>query len=102
MATMLKPIYDRIVVQPEEVETKTAGGLIIPDSAQEKPQRGRVVSVGTGRLAEDGSFIPMILKPSDEIIYGKVGGAEIEVEGKKYIIMREADVLSIVINTPTV
>ena len=97
--TMLKPIYDRILVQPEEVETKTSGGIFIPDSAQEKPQRGKVIAVGTGRLAEDGTMLPMILKPSDEIIYGKIGGSEIEVEGKKYLMMRETDVLAIVVNS---
>jgi len=89
----VKPLADRIVVEALEAEAKTAGGIIIPDNAKEKPQQGKVVAVGAGKV-EDGKKIEMELKVGDVILYGKYSGTEITVEGKEYLIMRENDVLA--------
>jgi len=83
-----KPLKDRVLVEPHKAEEKTASGIIIPDSAQEKPQKGTVIAVGEGKKDE-----PMSLKAGDVVIYGKYGGTEISLEGKDYIIMREDDIL---------
>jgi chaperonin GroES len=87
----VKPLADRVLVEPAEAETKTAGGIIIPDSAKEKPQRGTVLAVGTGKKDE-----PMTVKVGDAILYGKYSGTEIQVEGKDYLIMRESDIYAVV------
>ncbi len=89
----VKPLADRIVVEALAAEEKTAGGIIIPDNAKEKPQQGKVVAVGSGKV-EDGKKIEMELKVGDTILYGKYSGTEITVEGKEYLIMRENDVLA--------
>lgn len=86
----VKPLADRVLVEPKEAETKTASGLYIPDTAKEKPQQGVVVAVGSGKKDE-----PMELKAGDTILYGKYAGTEITVEGKEYLIMRQSDVLAI-------
>ena len=85
------PLHDRVLVRPAAAETKTAGGIIIPDTAQEKPQRGTVVAVGTGKKDE-----PMTVKKGDTVLYGKYAGTEIVVENEDLIIMRESDILAIV------
>lgn len=86
----LKPLADRVLVQPSAAEEKTAGGIIIPDTAKEKPQRGKVVAVGAGKKDE-----PMTVKVGDTVLYGKYAGTEITVEGDEYLIMRESDIFAI-------
>ena len=87
----IKPLADRLVVQPQEAETKTASGLYIPDTAKEKPQRGKIVAVGSGKKDE-----PMELKEGDMVLYGKYAGTEINVDNEEYLIMRQSDVLAII------
>jgi len=87
----IKPLADRVIIEPAQAEQKTAGGIIIPDTAKEKPQRGKVVAVGPGKKDE-----PMTLKEGDVVLYGKYAGTEISIEGKDYLIMRESDVVAIV------
>lgn len=87
----LQPLADRVLVEPSAAETKTASGIIIPDSAQEKPQEGTVVAAGNGKVDE-----PLTVKVGDKILYGKYGGTEIKHEGKDYLIMRESDIYAIV------
>ncbi|OGJ86029.1 MAG: co-chaperone GroES [Candidatus Raymondbacteria bacterium RifOxyA12_full_50_37] len=89
----VKPLADRVVVKALEAESKTAGGIIIPDNAKEKPQEGEIVAVGPGKF-EDGKKIEMELKVGDKVLYGKYSGTEITVEGKEYLILRESDVLA--------
>lgn len=91
MSINIKPLADRVIVEPAAAEERTAGGLIIPDTAKEKPQRGKVLAVGTGKPDE-----PMTVKIGDLVLYGKYAGTEISVEGKDYLIMREADIFAIV------
>jgi chaperonin GroES len=92
----IRPLHDRIIVERVEEENKTAGGLIIPDTAKEKPQQGRVIAVGKGKMTEDGKVIPMDVKVGDKILFGKYSGTEIKVEGKEYLMMREDDILGVV------
>ncbi|MGB9668079.1 MAG: co-chaperone GroES [Thermosulfidibacteraceae bacterium] len=93
----LQPLYDRVVVKPiEEEEKKTKGGIIIPDTAKEKPQRGKVVAVGQGRLLENGQFVTPLVKVGDEVIFGKYSGTEVEIDGEKYLVMREEDIYAII------
>ena len=87
----IKPLADRVVVQPQEAETKTALGLYIPDTAKEKPQRGKIVAAGSGKKDE-----PMELKEGDMVLYGKYAGTEINIDGEEYLIMRQSDVLAII------
>lgn len=87
MAIKLKPLADRVVIEPAEAEQKTAGGIIIPDTAKEKPQKGTVVAVGPGKKDE-----PMTLKVGDTVLYGKYSGTEISLDGKTYLIMKESDI----------
>ena len=92
----LKPLDDRIVIKQSEAEEKTAGGIILPDTAKEKPQIGKVVATGPGKLLDDGKRGKMSVKKNDEVIYGKYMGSDIEIDGEKYVILRESDVLGIV------
>lgn len=94
----IRPLQDRIIVERLEAEEKTASGIIIPDNAKEKPQRGRVVSVGKGKVREDGTVQPVDLKEGDTILFGKYAGTEIKIEGDEYLIMREDDVLGVLVN----
>jgi chaperonin GroES len=91
MSVSLKPLADRVLVEPAPAEEKTVGGIIIPDTAKEKPQRGKVVAAGDGKKDE-----PMTVKPGDNVLYGKYAGTEITIEGKEYLIMREADIFAII------
>ena len=91
MSVNFKPLADRVLVEPTAAETKTASGIIIPDSAKEKPQEGTVVAVGNGKVDE-----PMTVKVGDKVLYGKYSGTELKLEGKDYLIMREADILAII------
>ncbi|MBX9448299.1 MAG: co-chaperone GroES [Taibaiella sp.] len=87
----IKPLHDRVIVKPVEAETKTAGGIIIPDTAKEKPQKGTVIAAGPGKKDE-----PMTVKEGDIVLYSKYGGTEISVDGEDVLIMRESDILAIV------
>ena len=92
----VKPLADRVLVRPLEAEEKTAGGIIIPDNAKEKPQKGEIVAVGEGKISDSGQKIAMSLKNGDKVLYGKYSGTEISVEGDDYLIMRESDVLAVI------
>ena len=92
----IKPLQDRIVINRIEEEEKTKGGIIIPDSAKEKPQEGRVVAIGDGKTLESGKKAPLTVKPGDKILFGKYSGTEIKIEGVEHLILREEDVLAIV------
>ena len=91
-----RPLHDRILVQRIEEPNKTKGGILIPDTAKEKPQEGRVVAVGNGRVLEDGSVRPLEVKKGDRILFGKYSGSEIKLDGEEHIIMREEDILAVV------
>ena len=90
----IRPLDDRVVVEPMEAEEKTAGGIVLPDTAKEKPQKGKIVAVGAGKLLDDGTRSAPSLKKGDMVLYAKYGGTEIKVDGKEYLIMRESDVLA--------
>jgi len=92
---MIKPLADRVVVEVTEAEDVSPGGIVLPDTAQEKPQRGKVVAAGPGRVLENGEIAPMGVKVGDTIIFSKYGGTEIKLDGKEYTILRESDVLTI-------
>jgi chaperonin GroES len=92
----IRPLHDRIIVERLEEETKTAGGLIIPDTAKEKPQQGKVIAVGKGKKTEDGKVLPLDVKVGDKILFGKYAGTEIKIEGQEFLMMREDDVLGVV------
>ncbi|MGC4378803.1 co-chaperone GroES [Fictibacillus sp. Mic-4] len=93
---MLKPLGDRIVIELVESEEKTASGIVLPDSAKEKPQEGRVVAVGTGRVTEKGERIALEVSEGDSIIFSKYAGTEVKYQGKEYLILRESDVLAVI------
>lgn len=92
----LKPLQDRILAQRVEEETTTKGGIIIPDTAKEKPAEGKVIAVGNGKLADDGKRIAMEVKAGDRILFGKYAGTEVKVDGEEYLILREDDVLGVI------
>jgi len=94
MAVNLQPLGDRLVVKPIEKEEKTKGGIILPDTAKEKPQEGEVVAVGPGKVTEDGKRLEMEVKVGDRVIYSKYGGSEIKIDDEELIILREMDVLA--------
>ena len=91
----LRPLHDRVVVKRLEEEEKTSGGIIIPDTAKEKPQQGKVIAVGKGRILEDGKVIPLVVKEGDRILFSKYAGTDIKVDGDDHLIMREDDILAI-------
>ncbi|MDD3473235.1 MAG: co-chaperone GroES [Syntrophaceae bacterium] len=91
-----RPLYDRILVERVESEEVTKGGIILPDTAKEKPQQGKIIAVGHGRRLEDGKVIPLELKAGDTVLFGKYSGSEIKIEGVEYLIMKEDDVLGLV------
>jgi chaperonin GroES len=95
MPSTFRPLGDRILVEPIASETKTKGGIIIPDTASEKPTRGKVVAVGPGARAEDGRLLKLDVKVGDIVLYGKWTGTEVKLDGKDFVIMKEADVLGI-------
>lgn len=94
----IRPLYDRIVVKRIEEKETIQGGIIIPDTAKEKPQEGEVVAVGQGKRMEDGKLIPLDLKPGDRILFGKYSGSDIKLDGEEYLIMREDEVLGVLEN----
>lgn len=90
-----RPLHDRVLVRRIEAETKTAGGIIIPDTAKEKPQEGEIVATGSGTRAEDGKVTPLDVKPGDKILFGKWSGSEVKLDGEDLLIMKESDVLGV-------
>jgi chaperonin GroES len=94
----LRPLDDRVVVETLEAEQMTAGGIVLPDAAQEKPQRGKVIATGPGKLLDSGNRGELSVKIGDEVIFGKYGGSEVEVDGEEYKILRESDILAKVVS----
>ena len=94
--TKLKPLHDRVLVEPLDAEIKTAGGVIIPDTAQEKPMEGEIVAVGSGGRGDDGKLIKPDVKAGDRILYGKWSGTEVKLDGKDLLIMKESDIMGII------
>ena len=92
----IRPLQDRILVKRIEEEEKTSGGIIIPDTAKEKPMEGKVVAVGKGKVSEDGKLMPLDLKKGDRILFSKYAGTEVKIEGEEHLIMREDDVLGVI------
>ncbi|MGI6082303.1 MAG: co-chaperone GroES [Limnochordia bacterium] len=92
----LRPLGDRVVVRAIEEEQLTAGGIVLPDTAKEKPQQGEVIAVGTGKLLDNGERVPLEVKEGDRIIFAKYGGTEVKIKGEEYLILRESDILAIV------
>jgi chaperonin GroES len=100
MATKFTPLHDRILVRRVEEEGTTRGGIIIPDSAKDKPQEGEVISVGRGKSNDEGKVFPLVVKEGDRILFGKYSGTEIKLDGEDFIIMREEEVLGVVTGAP--
>lgn len=96
MEVKVRPLHDRILVRRMPEEEKTSGGIIIPDTAKEKPQRGEVVATGKGRVTEDGKTLPLEVKVGDRVLFGKYSGSELKLEGSEYLMMREEDVLGVI------
>lgn len=92
----IKPLADRVIVKPNPAEETTKGGLILPDTAKEKPIEGTIIAAGAGRITEDGKNVPMNVKAGDKVLYGKYSGTEIKIDGEEYLIMRESDIYGIV------
>jgi chaperonin GroES len=92
----IRPLNDRVIVQRIEEEEKTKGGIIIPDTAKEKPQEGKVIAVGAGKILESGTKVPMDVKVGDRVLFGKYSGTEIKIEGDEYLMMREDDILGVI------
>ena len=92
--TQIKPLADRVVVKPLKKDEVTKGGILIPDTAKERPQEGEVIAVGPGKLGDDGKRIAMELKKGDKVIYAKFAGAEVKLDGEEYLILRESDILA--------
>ena len=93
--TVIKPLGDRVVVKRIEEEPKTKGGIVLPDTAKEKPQEGEVIAVGTGRVLENGQRVPLEVKEGDIVVFAKYGGTEIEIDGEEYVILSERDLLAV-------
>lgn len=96
MATTIKPLEDRVLVQPLEAEQTTASGLVIPDTAKEKPQEGKVVAAGPGRVDDKGTRVPMDVKEGDVVIFSKYGGTEVKYDGNEYLLLNARDILAVV------
>ncbi len=92
---VLKPLADRVVVKPIQAEEKTKGGIVLPDTAKDKPQEGEVVAVGTGRVLDNGTKLAPEVKVGDKVVYSKYSGSEVKIDGEEYLIIRESDVLAI-------
>ena len=95
MAIKLKPLADRVVVKQVEAEEKTASGIVLPDTAKEKPTRGKVVAVGPGKLDDNGKPMELSVRVGNEVFYGKYSGTDVEVDGEKFVILRESDILGV-------
>jgi len=92
----IRPLADRVIVERIEADNKTAGGIVLPDTAKEKPQRGKVISVGEGKLLDDGSKSKMQVKKGDEVLFTSYAGSEVKIDGKEYLIMEESDIMAII------
>jgi chaperonin GroES len=92
----IRPLQDRVIVKRLEEEEKTKGGIIIPDTAKEKPQEGKVIAVGKGKVTDEGKVIPLDVKAGDRILFGKYAGTEVKIEGEEHLIMREEDILGVI------
>ena len=92
----LTPLHDRVIVKPSKPEEVTKGGIIIPDTAKEKPMQGEVIAAGTGKITEDGKVLPLQVKAGNKVLYGKYSGTEVTVDGEEYLIMRESDIFAII------
>ena len=92
----IRPLHDRVIIQRLEAETKSSGGIVIPDSATEKPIRGKVMAVGKGKILENGDVRPLDVKVGDHILFGKYSGTEVKVDGDEYLVMREEDVMAVI------
>jgi len=92
----LKPLADRVIIKPAPAEEKTKGGIILPDTAKEKPMQGEVIAVGPGKVTEDGKTIPLEVKVGDKVLYGKYSGTEVTIDDTEYLIMRESDIFAII------
>lgn len=92
----MKPLHDRVVIKRLDDERKSAGGIVIPDTASEKPSRGKVIAIGTGKVLADGKVLPLTVKVGDEVIFGKYSGTEIKINGEDVIVMREEDILGVI------
>ena len=92
----VKPLHDRIIVRRLDEEEKTKGGIIIPDTAKEKPIEGKVIAVGTGRMKKDGTKLPLELKKGDRVLFAKYGGTEVKIDGEEHLIMKEEDILAVI------
>ncbi len=92
----VKPLADRVLIKPMEASEMKKGGIIIPDTAKEKPQEGEIIEVGPGRVTDDGKKIPLEVKKGDKVLYGKYSGTEVTIDDKEYIIMRESDILAVI------
>ena len=91
---MIRPLDDRVVIEPMEAEEKTQGGIVLPDTAKEKPMKGKIVAVGDGKMLESGKRAELLVKKGDKVLYGKYAGTEITIDGKEYLVMRESDILA--------
>ena len=94
--TNIKPLFDNVLIKPLEAEVRTASGILLPDSAKEKPQMGLIIAVGSGHVTPDGKTLPMVVKPGQKVIYKKWGGNEVKLEGTEYTIVEQKDILAIV------
>jgi chaperonin GroES len=92
----VRPLYDRLIIKTSEEEEKTKGGIIIPDTAKEKPVEGKVIAVGAGRIKKDGTKMPLEIKKGDRVLYAKYGGTEIRMDGEEYLMMKEDDILAVI------
>ena len=92
----IRPLHDRVIVQRLAEEERTRGGIIIPDTAKEKPQKGKIVSTGKGKITEDGKLLPLEVRPGDEVLFGKYAGTEFKVEGEEFLMMREDDIYGVI------
>ncbi|MCR4318944.1 MAG: co-chaperone GroES [Candidatus Brocadiaceae bacterium] len=91
---MIRPLDDRVVIEPMEAEGKTQGGIVLPDTAKEKPMKGKIIAVGDGKMLESGKRAELLVKKGDKVLYGKYAGTEITIDGKEYLVMRESDILA--------
>ena len=96
MSTKIRPLHDRVIVKREEDERKSPGGIVIPESATEKPSKGRVLAVGNGKILEDGKVRPLDVKVGDKVLFGKYSGTEVKVDGDDVLVMREEDILAVI------
>ena len=92
----LRPLHDRVIIKRLEAETKSAGGIVIPDTATEKPIKGEVVAVGTGKILEDGKVRPLAVKSGDKVLFGKYSGTEVKIDGEELLVMREEDLMAVI------